>query len=197
MCNVWKSYNLLASMGKFNSFSLFTVDVHSMFDFYVFQPKKEFLVWPVLLRAVFVPLFVFCNYMPKDTVRMMPIYITNDWVYWAIGITMGYTSGYLRYFKFLNWFNFNSIRLEKRKLINFFPSYLFDQQQFIGNDVCTTNGCSTACINGRYVCCCNAHFGHLPRYIIINCIPIHCEKCILVTYVPLCCNIQHTHKTIC
>lgn len=31
----------------------------------------------------------------------MPIYITNDWIYWAIGSLMGFSSGYLRYFLLL------------------------------------------------------------------------------------------------
>lgn len=61
--------------------------------------------------------------MPKDTVRVLPIYITNDWVYWTIGITMGYTSGYLRYYSNSQIENFNSIELAKRKIIDFFPSF--------------------------------------------------------------------------
>lgn len=28
----------------------------------------------------------------------MPIYIQNDWVYWALAVLMAYSSGYLRYF---------------------------------------------------------------------------------------------------
>lgn len=59
-------------------------------------PRKELLVWPVVLRIVFIPLFLLCAYMPKDTVRIMPIYIRNDWVYWAIAVANGFTSGYFR-----------------------------------------------------------------------------------------------------
>lgn len=59
-------------------------------------PRKEHLVWPVVLRAAFIPLFVLCNYLPADTVRIMPIYILNDWAYWALAILMGLSSGYLR-----------------------------------------------------------------------------------------------------
>lgn len=60
------------------------------------QPKKEYLIWPVLLRAVFIPLFMFCNYHPVNLKRIMPIYINNDWTYWGIAIAMAYSSGYLR-----------------------------------------------------------------------------------------------------
>lgn len=58
-------------------------------------PRKERLVWPVVLRAAFVPLYLLCNYQVEG--RVMPIYITNDWAYWAIAIVMGFTSGYFRY----------------------------------------------------------------------------------------------------
>jgi len=58
-------------------------------------PRKERLIWPVLLRALFIPLFVFCNYRPKGIQRLLPVYITNDWSYWTIGSLMGFSSGYL------------------------------------------------------------------------------------------------------
>lgn len=64
---------------------------------FFFQPKKEYLVWPVILRVLLIPLFLTCNYLPLDIERIMPIYIKNDWIYWAIGISMGFSSGYLRY----------------------------------------------------------------------------------------------------
>lgn len=57
-------------------------------------PRKEHLVWPVLLRAAFVPLYLLCNYQVSG--RTMPVYITNDWAYWAIAILMGFSSGYFR-----------------------------------------------------------------------------------------------------
>lgn len=58
-------------------------------------PKKEYLIWPVLLRVGFIPLFVLCNYYPRGVTRIMPVYIQNDWVYWGIAIAMAYSSGYL------------------------------------------------------------------------------------------------------
>lgn len=60
-------------------------------------PRKEYLVWPVLLRAIFIPLFLVCNYQPENTIRTVPVLITNDAIFWMIGITMGFTSGYFRY----------------------------------------------------------------------------------------------------
>lgn len=60
-----------------------------------FQPKKQFLVFPVLLRIVFVPLYLMCNCYVAE--RKIPVFIENDWAYWGIGVSMAYTSGYLRY----------------------------------------------------------------------------------------------------
>lgn len=59
-----------------------------------FQPTKKFLVFPVLFRIVFVPLFLMCNCYPEQ--RNIPVYIQSDWLYWGIGAIMAYTSGYLR-----------------------------------------------------------------------------------------------------
>lgn len=75
-----------------------TAMLGSLATSWVQWPRKEFLVWPVLLRVVFIPLLLVCNYRPNEAIRVMPIYITNDWIYWAIGSLMGFTSGYLRYF---------------------------------------------------------------------------------------------------
>ncbi|XP_015118898.1 equilibrative nucleoside transporter 1 [Diachasma alloeum] len=60
-------------------------------------PSKRFLIFPVVLRALFIPLFLFCNYHVGEdfSVRALPVLIQNDWVYLAIGITMGLSSGYL------------------------------------------------------------------------------------------------------
>lgn len=58
-------------------------------------PKPRFLWLPVVLRLVFIPLFIMCNYVPPDTTRSLTVYIDNDWIYWGLGALMAYTSGYL------------------------------------------------------------------------------------------------------
>lgn len=61
-------------------------------------PGPKFLVVPVVLRVAFIPLILFCNYAPPDTLpddRSLAVYINNDWIYWGIGILMAYSSGYL------------------------------------------------------------------------------------------------------
>lgn len=78
-----------------------------VFEFYIYmtytymiyfspiQPSKKYLVIPVILRLAYLPLFLFCNYQPANTQRILPVYIHNDWIYLAIAITMGFSSGYL------------------------------------------------------------------------------------------------------
>lgn len=78
--------------------SILLVVIKSNFFPFLFvfkQPRKEFLVIPVVLRVVFIPLFLLCNYQPSGVIRTMPIYISNDWIYWAIAAVMGISSGYL------------------------------------------------------------------------------------------------------
>lgn len=49
----------------------------------------------MLLRAVFIPLFLACNYHPLGVERVLPVYIKNDYVYWSIAVAMSFSSGYL------------------------------------------------------------------------------------------------------
>lgn len=102
--------DVVDSMGEFYALGFLFSD-NSM-GFSVFQPKKEYLVWPVLLRVAFIPLFLLCNYHPLNIERIMPIYIQNDWIFWAIGISLGFSSGYLRYF--INEIRLKSIQINSR-----------------------------------------------------------------------------------
>lgn len=57
-------------------------------------PSPKFLVIPVMLRLLFIPLFVSFNYIPKDTIRTFPVFIKDDVIYWVAAILHGFTSGY-------------------------------------------------------------------------------------------------------
>jgi len=46
----------------------------------------------VMLRVVFIPFFMFCNYKPEK--RTLPILFGNDYLYCAGGVVMALTSGY-------------------------------------------------------------------------------------------------------
>ncbi|XP_076396067.1 equilibrative nucleoside transporter 1 isoform X1 [Megachile rotundata] len=58
-------------------------------------PSEKYLMIPVVLRVLYIPLFLLCNYQPSsDIERVLPVYINNDWVYFVIAVTMGLSSGY-------------------------------------------------------------------------------------------------------
>ncbi|XP_055678225.1 equilibrative nucleoside transporter 1 isoform X2 [Lutzomyia longipalpis] len=67
----------------------------SLITSWINWPSPRFLVIPVVLRAAFLPLFLFCNYRPLGIERILPVFITNDWVYWSIAVVMSFSSGYL------------------------------------------------------------------------------------------------------
>lgn len=55
-------------------------------------PGKEYLWIPVFARLLLFPFFILCNFSP--TLRTLPVYINNDWVYLAGAIILGVSSGY-------------------------------------------------------------------------------------------------------
>ena len=57
-----------------------------------FQPGPRWVWLPVVLRGLFIPFFMLCNFRPED--RGFPAYISNDWAYIVGGIVMAFTSGY-------------------------------------------------------------------------------------------------------
>lgn len=78
----------------FLTFNVFAM-LGSLLTSWVKFPSKKYLVWPVIARFAFIPLFIFCNYLPRGIDRTLPVLITNDWAYWTIAIIMSVSSGYL------------------------------------------------------------------------------------------------------
>ncbi|XP_023313374.1 NADPH-dependent diflavin oxidoreductase 1-like isoform X3 [Trichogramma pretiosum] len=72
------NFNVTAMIGSF---------LASMYKW----PSKKYLIVPVLLRVVFIPLFLVCRYMPNNRTF---IFIENDWAFLFIGALMGLSSGY-------------------------------------------------------------------------------------------------------
>uniref|UniRef100_A0ABD2VT21 Major facilitator superfamily (MFS) profile domain-containing protein n=1 Tax=Trichogramma kaykai TaxID=54128 RepID=A0ABD2VT21_9HYME len=72
------NFNVTAMIGSF---------LASMYKW----PSKKYLIVPVLLRVVFIPLFLVCRYMPNNRTF---IFIENDWAFLIIGALMGLSSGY-------------------------------------------------------------------------------------------------------
>uniref|UniRef100_A0A0K8SUD5 Equilibrative nucleoside transporter 1 n=1 Tax=Lygus hesperus TaxID=30085 RepID=A0A0K8SUD5_LYGHE len=57
-------------------------------------PGPRWLWIPVVLRVIFIPLFLFCNYQPAGVKRVLQVLIPYDWAYFSIGALMGLSSGY-------------------------------------------------------------------------------------------------------
>lgn len=59
-------------------------------------PSKKYVIIPILLRGLFIPLFLVCNYVPKsmESVGRTHVYITDDWIYFGLAVLMGLSSGY-------------------------------------------------------------------------------------------------------
>ncbi|KAK0086469.1 hypothetical protein PV325_003128 [Microctonus aethiopoides] len=77
----------------FLTFNIFAV-LGSSIASYVQWPSKKWLIIPVALRLLYIPLFLLCKYIPSSVERTLPVYITNDWVYFIIAVTMAVSSGY-------------------------------------------------------------------------------------------------------
>lgn len=88
------SVEMFVRITCFLTFNVFAM-LGSLATSWVQWPKPKYLVWPVVLRALFIPLFLFCKYQPLNVERILPIYLDNDFLYWIIAIVMAFSSGYL------------------------------------------------------------------------------------------------------
>lgn len=66
----------------------------SIISAWVSWPRPKYLVYFVVLRVLFIPFFLACNYRPQDKTRTLSVFIDNDIIYWVGGILMGITSGH-------------------------------------------------------------------------------------------------------
>lgn len=135
------------------------------------QPKPKYLIWPVLARLVFIPLFLFCNYLPRDIERTLPVLITSDWGYWIIAILMSLSSGYLRWDLNRNVvFRFASVRATRNLAWNN-PLMSFQLARY---DVRAAYCWTQVRRHCRHVCRCYAHHRYLFWYSVLNGIPLYC-----------------------
>ncbi|ESO95122.1 hypothetical protein LOTGIDRAFT_117641 [Lottia gigantea] len=78
----------------FLNFNFFAMLGNFVTEFIKF-PGPRFVWIPVLLRVlIFIPIFLLCNYLPRGTIRGIPVYIPNDYVYIVTAALMAFTSGY-------------------------------------------------------------------------------------------------------
>lgn len=72
----------------FNFFAM----IGNIFPNWITWPGPRFLWIPVVLRALTIPYFMFCNYKPHK--RSLPVLISNEWAYIIVSVLHGLTSGY-------------------------------------------------------------------------------------------------------
>jgi len=59
-----------------------------------FQPGPRWVWIPIFLRLLFIPFFIFCNFIPNSGIRGIPVLIPSNWIYSIGSIVMAFTSGY-------------------------------------------------------------------------------------------------------
>ena len=57
-------------------------------------PSPRWLFIPVMLRFLFLPFFLLCNYRPLGVERLWPAMMHWDYGYWAGSALFGLTGGY-------------------------------------------------------------------------------------------------------
>ncbi len=59
-----------------------------------FQPSPRWLFIPIMLRFLFLPFFLLCNFKPTGVERMWPTMMHWDYAFWAAVALFGLTGGY-------------------------------------------------------------------------------------------------------
>ncbi|KAL5022672.1 hypothetical protein ScPMuIL_001827 [Solemya velum] len=75
----------------FLNFNLFAF-LGNLVSEFIKVPGPRFVWIPVLLRGLFIPFFLMCNFNPAS--RTIPVIITNDYVYIIGSAVMAFTGGY-------------------------------------------------------------------------------------------------------
>lgn len=84
-----KYFTAVACFFGFNFFAM----LGNILPIWVRWPGPRFLWVPVVLRLVFLPIFLLCNYLPKE--RQLPVWIASDWAYVVAMAVFAWSSGYL------------------------------------------------------------------------------------------------------
>ncbi|CAI5454179.1 unnamed protein product [Caenorhabditis angaria] len=82
-------YTLITTYLVFNLFSTIGAILSSKFQ----KPGPKYLIYFVIARAFFIPLFFFCNYRSES--REIPVYFKSSDIFVPAGILMSLSHGYL------------------------------------------------------------------------------------------------------
>ncbi|XP_063222993.1 equilibrative nucleoside transporter 1 isoform X3 [Bacillus rossius redtenbacheri] len=91
--NFFVSEALYANIMCFLTFNAFAL-IGSLLSTLGSWPQPKYMVVPVVARALFIPFFLLCNYVPANVERALPVLVTSDWAYWLGAVAMAVTSGY-------------------------------------------------------------------------------------------------------
>ncbi|KAG5887435.1 hypothetical protein JTB14_003287 [Gonioctena quinquepunctata] len=91
--NFFISKDYYTSITCFITFNIFAM-IGSGLPSYFIWPGPRFLWIPVALRILYIPFYLLCNYQVGGVDRILPVLISNDWVYWVVAVTMAISSGY-------------------------------------------------------------------------------------------------------
>ncbi|XP_074643260.1 equilibrative nucleoside transporter 1-like [Tubulanus polymorphus] len=83
-----KYYTLVMCFLIFNSFAV----LGNLITEFIRKPGPKYLIIVTILRLVFIPYFMLCNYKPDR--RSFPVYLNNDYAYLVGGILMALSHGY-------------------------------------------------------------------------------------------------------
>ncbi|KAK5966429.1 Equilibrative Nucleoside Transporter [Trichostrongylus colubriformis] len=88
--SIWpeRLYTFITTFLTFNVFATIGSTVAN----FVQWPRPRYLWIPVLLRSLFIPFFMFCNYRPFD--RTLPVIFKSEYSFLIGGILMALSSGY-------------------------------------------------------------------------------------------------------
>ncbi|XP_054157477.1 equilibrative nucleoside transporter 1-like [Oppia nitens] len=76
------AFNMFATVGNF---------IAQRFQ----RPGPNYVIIFTLLRLLYIPFFLYCNYQPTNVNRSLPVVIKNDWIFIVGVVTMAMSSGYL------------------------------------------------------------------------------------------------------
>ncbi|CAI2352408.1 unnamed protein product [Caenorhabditis sp. 36 PRJEB53466] len=83
--------NLYNGITTFLNFNLFAALGNISASFVKF-PGPRLLIVPALARLLFIPFFMFGNYLPDS--RRLPVWYSNEWIFFFGNTIMAFTSGY-------------------------------------------------------------------------------------------------------
>ncbi|GJQ78063.1 hypothetical protein Trydic_g2406 [Trypoxylus dichotomus] len=85
--------DVVMQVDNYLTFNFFAM-IGSLVALFFRWPSPKYLIVPVVMRFLYIPFFLACNYQLQDVRRVVPVYIKWNWLYWLVAVTMAFTSGY-------------------------------------------------------------------------------------------------------